>query len=254
MKKRKCLILLITCVVCLLFMFGCKKEKGNNEVDTTSVETEKAITGSSGIEVEDNAYTSNDVNYTIKTKSIVTTNINVSYPQIVGYNNTEIQKKWNDIIKSKVESDMNYIGSRDTYYLSYTVKTQNEEMISILMFGESSNLSNDNKARIFKYTFNIDLETGAGIRLKDKVDTEKLASNMLAGKKYSLVAADNNKFREYINLFYDKKELLDSLNEYDFSESFSYAKGYTYFENGKIYLCMNVNQNLGNCIEILIDN
>ena len=194
------------------------------------------------------------INYTIKTKSIITTNINVNYPQIVGYKDTELQKKWNDIIKSKVESDMNYLGSRDTYYLSYEVKTQNEEMISILMLGESSNLSNDNKARAFKYTFNIDLETGTGIRLKDRIDTDKLASNLLNGKKYSLVNADDEKFKEYITLFYNKKELVDSLNEYDFGESFSYAKGYTFFENGKIYLCMTVNESLGNCIEILIDN
>lgn len=254
MKKVQSLFLLITCVVCLLFMFGCNKKKGNDEVEILSVENDKVVTGLSKDNQQENAYTNNDVAYTIKTKSIVTTNINVNYPQIAGLEDNDIQNKWNDVIKNKVEADMNYIGSRDKYFLSYEVKTQNEEMISILMIGETTSSSSGDINRQFKYTFNIDLETGAGIRLKEKVNTEKIATNLLNGRKYSLVDANDVAFKEYLTLFYNKKELMDDLNEYDFAESFTYARGYSYFENGKIYICMNVNHNMGDCIEILIDN
>ena len=257
MKKIQETILLITCVVCLLFMFGCNK-KGNDDtkdvINTSSVEKEKVITGSSGIEERENAYSSNDVTYTIKTKAIVTTNINVNYPQIVGLQDKSVQMKWNDAIKGKVEADLNYIGSRDKYFLNYDVKTQNEEMISILMVGETTSVSSGGITHQFKYTFNIDLDTGNSIRLKDRVNTEKIATNLLNGKKYSLVEADDVEFKEYIDLFYDKKSLMDEFNEFDFAESFAYTRGYSYYEDGEIYLCMNVNKQLGDIIEILIDN
>ena len=75
MKKWKSLFLLITCVVCLIFMFGCKEKEGKNEVEET-LENNIVITGSSEKYTPDNAYTNNDVGYTIKTKSILTNNIN----------------------------------------------------------------------------------------------------------------------------------------------------------------------------------
>ena len=73
---------------------------------------------------------------------------------------SEIQNKWNNIIKEKVEAGINNIGNRDSYVLSYKVKTQNEKLISILVEGETSGASTDYQKYIFKYTFNIDVETG----------------------------------------------------------------------------------------------
>ena len=254
MRKWKHLFLLITCVVCLIFMFGCKKKEGKNEVEQT-LEKKTVITGSSKSDTPESAYTNNDVDYTIKTKSILTNNININYPQIVGLSNGKIQKTWNKIIKDKIEAEMNNIGSNDKYFLTYDVKTQNEDMISILIIGEISCSANGNESRMFKYTFNIDLESGKGIRLKDKVDTDKIARNLLEGRKYSLRDVDDSQFREYMNLFYkDKKEVVDTLNEFDFGESMAYTCGYSYFENGKIYICLGVNHQLGDYIEILIDN
>ena len=78
MKKWKCLFLLITCVVCLIFMFGCKGKEGKNEVEQT-LENKTVITGSSKSDTPESAYTNNDVDYTIKTKSILTNNININY-------------------------------------------------------------------------------------------------------------------------------------------------------------------------------
>lgn len=256
MRNMKRVFLLITCVVFLLFMFGCNGKKGNDTAKDAVKEEKTVITGSSSDNgMSQNVYTNNDVSYTIKTKSIVTKNINVNYPQIVGLDNPDIQKNWNSIIKNKVEAEMNNIGSKDKYFLSYEVKTQNDDMISILVIGEVSCSANGNETRMFKYTFNIDLDSGKGIRLKDRVDTDKIAQNLLEGRKYSLRDIEDSQFREYMNLFYkNKKEVVDTLNEFDFGESFAYTSGYSYFENGKIYICMSVNHQLGDYIEVLIDN
>ena len=255
MKSLKRIILLITCVVFLLFMFGCNGKKGNSSVDNTDKQLNKVITGSANDSTSSNLNPNNDVNYTIKTKSIVTNNINVKYPQIVDFKDHKIQRDWNRVIKDKVEAEMNNIGSKDKYFLTYEVKTQNDDMISILVIGEVSCSANENNARMFKYTFNIDLDSGKSIRLKDKIDTEIIAQNLLDGRKYSLCDVEDSQFREYINLFYkNKKEIVDALNNFDFGESFSYTSGYSYYENGKIYICMSVNHQLGDYIEVLIDN
>ena len=255
MKSLKRIILLITCVVFLLFMFGCNGKKGNSSVDNTDKQLNKVITGSANDSTSSNLNPNNDVNYTIKTKSIVTNNINVKYPQIVDFKDHKIQRDWNRVIKDKVEAEMNNIGSKDKYFLTYEVKTQNDDMISILVIGEVSCSANENNARMFKYTFNIDLDSGKSIRLKDKIDTEIIAQNLLEGRKYSLCDVEDSQFREYINLFYkNKKEIVDALNNFDFGESFSYTSGYSYYENGKIYICMSVNHQLGDYIEVLIDN
>ena len=247
-KVSKKVVMLLLVGICISAI-GCG-EKVNNK----KAEKEDILTGSS-IETVPESINNNDAKYTIKTKSIVTNNIHVSYPQIIGMENSEIQNKWNNIIKAKVEAGINNVGNKDTYVLSYKVKTQNEKMISILIEGETSSAATDYDKYVFMYTFNIDVETGECIRLKDRVDTEKIATNFMAGKRYSVKNADNSVFREYLNLFYkDKDSIRDDLNNYDFGENMGFVRGYSYFESGSVYLCVNVNHNLGDYIEVLIDN
>ena len=190
-------------VVTLLLIGICISAMGCGEKESKKTEEKDDILTGSSIETVPENINNNDAKYTIKTKSIVTNNIHVSYPQIIGMENAEIQAKWNTIIKAKVEAGINNIGNKDTYVLSYKVKTQNEKMISILIEGETSTAATDYNKYVFKYTFNIDVETGECIRLKDRVDTEKIATNFMAGRHYSVKGADNSVFREYLNLFYN---------------------------------------------------
>ncbi|MBE5934206.1 MAG: DUF4163 domain-containing protein [Lachnospiraceae bacterium] len=227
---------------------GCKE---NKEIKKPNNDIAKE----SSIETEPENINNNDTTYTIKTKSIVTNNIHVSYPQIIGLGNAEIQNKWNNIIKNKVDAGINNIGTKDSYVLSYKVKTQNEKVISLLMIGETATASTDYDKYTFKYTFNIDIETGESIRLKDSVDTEKVASQLLKGNNYSVKDAQDSVFREYLTLFYkNTKQLCEDLNTYDFGENMEYVPGYSYIESGKTYICVNVNHSLGDYIEILVDN
>ena len=77
----------------------------------------------------------------------------------------------------------------------------------------------------------------------------------MKGTDYSVKDANDSVFGEYLTLFYkDKEELCEDLNTYDFAENMEFVGGYSYFEAGRIYLCINVNHNLGDYIEVLIDN
>ena len=247
---KKVLSVLLIVIIFSLFLMGC-----NNEDKNVKTGFKKNVVTESSIKTEPENINSNDTKYMIKTKSIITNNIHVSYPQIVGLVDLEIQNKWNSIIKQKVDSGINNIGNNDTYVLSYKVKTQNEKMISILMIGETSTAATDYEKYVFKYTYNIDIDTGESVRLKDSIDTEKIAKNLMAGNKYSIKDAEDSMFREYLDLFYENhNELCTDLNTFDFGENLDFVSGYSYFENGKVYLCMNVSHSLGDYIEILIDN
>lgn len=238
----------------LIGMCMCAVVSGCSNKANTKYNKKNMITGTR-IETVPENINSNDAKYTIKNKSIVTNNIHVNYPQIIGMEKSEIQNKWNNIIKEKVEAGINNIGNRDSYVLSYKVKTQNEKLISILVEGETSSASTNYQKYVFKYTYNIDVETGESIRLKDTVDTEKIAKNIISGRKYSVKNADNSVFREYVNLFYkDKESIKEDLNNFDFGEDMQFSVGYSYVESGSTYLCINVNHSLGDYIEILIDN
>ena len=60
------------------------------------------------------------------------------------------------------------------------------DTLSILMDG-TVNTPDTPEEYTFKYTYNIDLNTGESIRLKDHVDVEKLAENMFAGTGYYVI-------------------------------------------------------------------
>ena len=123
--KKKITFILIGICICV-GVSGCNSK-------TNKSYTKKNIVTGSRIETVPENINSNDAKYTIKNKSIVTNNIHVNYPQTIGMEDSEIQNKWNNIIKEKVEAGINNIGNRDSYVLSYKVKTQNEKLISILV-------------------------------------------------------------------------------------------------------------------------
>ena len=106
----------------------------------------------------------------------------------------------------------------------------------------------------FKYTYNIDLNTGESIRLKDHVDVEKLAENMFAGTGYYVKEDLADYFRERLEAIYDSPDALaQSLAGYDYSEDGTAPYGYSYLADGKVWICMEVPHALGDYIEIELD-
>lgn len=89
-----------------------------------------------------------------------------------------------------------------TYRVTYTVKTMTPDTLSILMDG-TVNTPDTPEEYTFKYTYNIDLNTGESIRLKDHVDVEKLAENMFAGTGYYVKEDLADYFRERLEAIYD---------------------------------------------------
>ena len=184
--------------------------------------------------------------------------LHITYPQIENLANQDIQEKWNAIIRGTEERAVEgwlSVGESQgsSFEVSYTVKTMTPDTLSILMDG-TVNTPDTPEEYTFKYTYNIDLNTGESIRLKDHVDVEKLAENMFAGTGYYVKEDLAEYFRERLEAIYDSPDALaQSLAGYDYSEDGTAPYGYSYLADGKVWICMEVPHALGDYIEIELD-
>lgn len=178
--------------------------------------------------------------------------IQISCPQIVDFENEELQGKWNRIFLGTEERVLDEWEGDGTYQVSYEIKTMTADTLSILMNGIAK--TDDEASHSFKYTYNVDLNTGESIRLKDHVDVEKVAENLFAGTGFYVDRVDADYFAERLKAFYGSPEALArSLSGYDYAEDGSAPYGYSYLEDGKVWLCMEMPHDLGDYIEIELD-
>ncbi|MCD8196538.1 MAG: hypothetical protein LUE24_05150 [Lachnospiraceae bacterium] len=178
--------------------------------------------------------------------------VSISCPQIEDLGDEEIQEKWNGIMLANEQMAVEDWSGGGTYTVTYTLKTMTVDTLSILMDGVYSDGTYDEQT--FKYTYNIDLNTGGSIRLADHVDVELLAEDMFEGKGYYVDEALAPYFLERIQSIYESPDsLARSLESYDYAEDGSAPYGYSYLENGKVWLCMEVPHSMGDYIEIELD-
>lgn len=177
-------------------------------------------------------------------------NIKISCPQIEDLGDEKIQGKWNRIFLGAEERTLDDWDGSGTYEVSYEVKTMTADTLSILMNGSFYN-ENTAQPYTFKYTYNIDLNTGKSIRLKDHVNVEKVAENMFAGTGYYVDETLAPLFIERLKAIYESPDALArSLEGYDYAEDGSAPYGYSYLQDGKVWICMEVPHDLGDYIEI----
>lgn len=180
-------------------------------------------------------------------------NIKIVCPQIEGLQDSQIQGKWNRIMLGMEEQAMDAWDGGGSYQVSYTIKTMTADVLSILMNG-SAYSEGDSHPYTFKYTYNIDLNTGESIRLEDHVNVEKVAENMFAGTGYYVEESLAKQFSERLEAIYNSPdELARSLAGYDYSEDGSAPYGYSYLADGKVWICMEVPHALGDYVEIELD-
>lgn len=177
-------------------------------------------------------------------------NMKISCPQIEGLADDEIQGRWNRIFLGAEERAMDAWDGAGTYEVKYTVKTMTADVLSILMEGAIYDGHADHPYT-FKYTYNVDMHTGESIRLADHVDVYKTAENMFAGIGYYVDEPLAPYFRERLETIYETPDALArSLEGYDYTEDGSPPYGYSYIENGKVWICMEVPHAMGDYIEI----
>lgn len=191
--------------------------------------------------------------YRIVEMKIGQEDMQISCPQIEGLGDENIQGKWNRIFLGTEEQVMDAWDGTGTFEVTYEVKTMTADVLSILMngyfYGEEDHPYN------FKYTYNIDLNTGESIRLRDHVDVEKVAENMFSGTGYYVDETLAPYFAERLDAIYESPDALArSLEGYDYAEDGSTPYGYSYIADGKVWILMEVPHELGDYIEIELDS
>lgn len=190
--------------------------------------------------------------YQIEEMSLGEGDIEILCPQITGLEDAELQGKWNRIFLGTEERVLNEWDGNGTYQVSYEIKTMTADTISILMNGVAE--MEGEAPHTFKYTYNVDMNTGESIRLSDHVDVEKTAQNLFAGTGFYVDGVEVTYFSERLKAIYGSPEALArSLQGYDYAEDGSAPYGYSYLENGKVWLCMEVPHDLGDYVEIELD-
>ena len=103
------------------------------------------------------------------------------------------------------------------------------------------------------------MNTGKNIRLSENenYDIEKIAYNIFNGTSYEVygneVSADDVK--NYIEIFYDdSNELEETLTGLDYVDNSTYTTGYSYYEDDKLYICLEVNHSLGDYVVLRIED
>lgn len=194
-----------------------------------------------------------EAEYRVREELLEGDGIRISCPQIEGLGDGRIQEKWNRIMLENEEMTMQNWAGGGAYEVTYTVKTQTADLLSILMDGSMYDEEGAHPYS-FKYTYNIDLNTGNSIRLADHVDVEKVAENMFAGTGYYVEETLAPYFVERLESIYESPDALArSLEGYDYSEDGSAPYGYSYLEDGKVWICMEVPHDLGDYMEIELD-
>lgn len=200
------------------------------------------------------AYPYLEASYVVEAGNIEEEKIDVAYPQIQGMDREEVQERWNARMREKAESMAKDIRENGgTLTASYEVKTMNDELLSILVSG---NLYPEGAAypSFFEYTFNIDMSSGESIRLAHYRDVEQIAENMMNGENCTVSGELAEEFQERLTILYGSAEqLAAALRGFDFGEGQEYPAGYSWQEDGKTWICMEVPHALGDYVNIALD-
>ncbi|GLC81729.1 polysaccharide deacetylase family protein [Lacrimispora brassicae] len=194
-----------------------------------------------------NAYPIENVNYKEQ-------NINISYPSVSGMQDTEKQKKINDLLKSMAFQELADFSGNEKYNtegisisLDNNISYQSDNYLSVNFTGDVI-LKEAAYPRSIFTTMNIDLNSGNRVRLSDVISIDNNFVNMVRKTlnsyidKNSVWAIVYNDFLEH-----DDNYLLDLFREAD-SEFDDDC--YSYFTNDGLGLSFATSHTAGDHFEI----
>jgi len=199
-------------------------------------------------------YPYQEASYTVETAEINEDSVHILYPQLKGLSNMGLQDYWNEVIREQAEELAKDVqaGGGD-WEGTYTVKTMDNELFSVLLEGGGYQEGAAHPVRL-QYTYNIDLTTGENVRLAHWVDVEKTAENLMAGTGFTVEGELDGEFQERMEILYvSTEQLAAALRGFDFSTGREIPAGFSYQENGKTHLCMEVPHALGDYVDITLE-
>lgn len=198
-------------------------------------------------------YPYQEASYTLVWTEFEAEGVRIRYPQLKGVANQELEERWNERIRERVQRTAESVEPGTAYEESCIVKTMNDEVLSLLMEGEYQNADAPYPS-VVRFTYNIDMAHGINIRLAHHQDVEKLAENLLNGVGYTVQGESVEEFLPRLSILYsDAEQLASVLKGYDFGADGDVPTGYSYQEDGYVHLCMEAPHALGDYVDIVLD-
>ncbi|MCI9252495.1 MAG: DUF4163 domain-containing protein [Lachnospiraceae bacterium] len=198
-------------------------------------------------------YPYQEASYQIVEKELLEGQIQISYPQLVGLLDEEIQKKWNEIISGHAKRALEDAEEGSSLEAGYSVKTMNDQLLSILIEGYYSRQGGAYPIR-FRYTYNIDMSSGESLRLAYYQNPDELAEVLLSGEGYRVEGELGEELKERLSILYGTAEqLADVLRDFDYGDNRETPSGFSYQEKGQTHLCIEVPHVLGDCVDVVLE-
>lgn len=198
-------------------------------------------------------YPYEEASYQVETRELHMDHIAISYPQITGLSDEEVQEKWNTIIEEHARTALEDAEEGSSLEVSYEIKTMNDQLLSILIEGSYCKKDAAYPTQL-RYAYNIDVKSGESVRLAYYQDVDQLAEMLLAGRGYTIEGELGEEFQERLFILYgDAEQLADVLKNFDYGENRETPSGFSYKEEGKIHLCIAMPHALGDYADIVLD-
>ncbi len=300
--KRRNIILIVTLSLSLTFAAGCGENKNTGAAGTTQQETnedtvqsepetEAAQTSESsqqdeaeGTEAVDATEEGQEAqsDYQIEMVSYKKTDlIDISYPKITGWSNTEKQEEWNTYFENTAkeaagemagDTEEMSLGANDSVMLTYTVQEQTQDILSLTCQGYY-NYEGAAHPSAALTSVNINMKTGEKMTFFDFADPDQTAKILFAGKEdggsaqgYTVLDADGNPSAEitmkdilefnFIWMEPTEESLAASLAHFD-GDPEDYGTdettGESYVHDGKVYVIFYVSHAMGDYAVVRID-
>lgn len=300
--KRRNIILIVTLSLSLTFAAGCGENKNTGAAGTTQQETnedtvqsepetEAAQTSESsqqdeaeGTEAVDATEEGQEAqsDYQIEMVSYKKTDlIDISYPKITGWSNTEKQEEWNTYFENTAkeaagemtgDTEEMSLGANDSVMLTYTVQEQTQDILSLTCQGYY-NYEGAAHPSAALTSVNINMKTGEKMTFFDFADPDQTAKILFAGKEdggsaqgYTVLDADGNPSAEitmkdilefnFIWMEPTEESLAASLAHFD-GDPEDYGTdettGESYVHDGKVYVIFYVSHAMGDYAVVRLD-
>ena len=226
MKKRN-FILIVALSLSLMFAAGCGENKStgaDNSADRqetsestvqneaqaddteSSGDTQRAETTdiADGTEAEQEAQSDYQVEMVSYKKTEL---VDISYPKITGWSNTDKQEEWNNYFETTAkeaagemtgDTEEMSLGANDSVMLTYTVQEQTQDILSLTCEGYY-NYEGAAHPSAALTSVNINMKTGEKMTFSDFTDPDQTAKILFAGKEdggsaqgYTVLDADGN--------------------------------------------------------------